>query len=54
MKCSNPGCNDCNEIYLHPTCHPHAGTWTYFEHATDLIVIVCKECKKEVVAITVK
>jgi hypothetical protein len=43
--------HDHSVLYLHPICHLDAGTWVRYEKEGRLLVINCRECKKEVARI---
>jgi hypothetical protein len=52
--CSDPNCTEDHSIvYLHPRCHPEAGTWTCFDKRTGALIIECMECQKPFVSILV-
>ena len=45
--CDVPDCTeDHSVIYLHPSCHPAAGTWASFDKSTGVLTIECKQCQK--------
>ena len=44
--CGDPGCTeDHSIIYLHPKCHPDAGTWTSYNKDTGTLAVECTECE---------
>ena len=54
MGCGAPDCgHDHSVLFLHPACHPTAGTWVKYEKLTGRVTVECKRCKKLVVRIKV-
>jgi len=52
--CSEPNCtHDHSVVYLHPKCHPKAGTWASYDKNTGVLTIECKRCQKPFVGILV-
>lgn len=57
--CQMPGCrhsdHSLNDVfYLHPRCHPCAGTWAaYHADTPGVLHILCKQCRALVVKIAV-
>jgi len=43
--------HDHSVLYLHPRCHPAAGTRVRFEKKSTLLIVECVACKREVVRI---
>lgn len=51
---------DCDEghcehsvLYLHPNCHPSAGTWVRYTKGSGELEVTCKKCKRLVCKIAV-
>lgn len=55
MGCSNPDCDHAlhDELFLHPRCHPKAGTWASYKTGSKVVRVVCKTCRKLVCEIQV-
>ena len=54
IGCSDPDCtHDHSVVYLHPRCHPEAGTWASFDKGTGTLTIECVQCQKPFVGILV-
>lgn len=53
--CEAPGCThtDHEELFLHPQCHVSGGTWSSYNTRTGVLTIICKTCRKHVVAFQV-
>jgi hypothetical protein len=48
LGCSTPECDHIHHsvAYLHPRCHPDAGTWTSYDKRTGSLTIQCRHCDK--------
>jgi len=53
--CSVPGCTDKHhdEIFLHQRCHPRAGLDVRYGKGSGVVNIICRECKRPVLDISV-
>lgn len=51
MKCETPGCTCGGAIFIHPRCHPEAGTWVSI--LDGVATVICRECRKLVVEIRI-
>lgn len=53
--CMIPGCDhkDHNEIWVHQRCHPRAGLEARYEKGSAVVNLVCHECKKPVLDVSV-
>jgi hypothetical protein len=53
--CADPDCKhrDHEELYLHPACHPSAGTRCSYNRTTGTLTIRCRQCQAFVTEIAV-
>lgn len=52
-----PECCDGNgksEVWFHQACCPGHGTWTQYDRISAVLTVVCANCKKDVVAISLQ
>jgi hypothetical protein len=54
MGCQDPACDhseDDKVLYLHPKCHPGAGTYVYYDKGDRTLTLECTLCKRVIVRI---
>lgn len=50
--CQAEGCgHEHGPMFLHPRCHPRAGTWVSVDVATRKLCVACAKCRKIVVEV---
>ena len=55
MGCQAPGCThtDHAEMFVHPRCHPNAGTWVEYRRHLGVLKVSCRKCKAHVASFLV-
>ena len=57
--CQMPGCLHSEHpftdvVFLHPRCHPKAGTWAFYSAThRGVLRLICKQCRTLVVEVAV-
>jgi hypothetical protein len=52
--CGTPNCgHDHSVLYLHPRCHPQAGTWVRYEKKSGTLIVDCARCNREIARVLV-
>jgi hypothetical protein len=49
QRCSEPGCTQTGEMYIHSKCHPRSATWAVYDRQNETVRIECCACEKPIV-----
>jgi hypothetical protein len=54
MRCSQPGCTDCDhELFFSQKCHPKAGLTVSYDKSSGHLHLACRKCETPLAGILV-